>query len=90
MHTLNLLTGVDITGSPAIISASASSSDGAAGCSGTGCDTLLFNAASQNQRPALWNSSSDTWLASMFAMPTVVNGRVYVPTYGSGVLAYAP
>ncbi|MGA2591023.1 MAG: hypothetical protein ABSH32_13980 [Bryobacteraceae bacterium] len=37
----------------------------------------------------LWNSSADTWTAGIFAMPTVVNGRVYVPTYDQGVIVYA-
>lgn len=37
----------------------------------------------------LWNSSADTWVASKFAMPAVVNGRIYVPTYSQGVIVYA-
>ena len=35
------------------------------------------------------NSSADTWTGSVFAMPTVVNGRVHVPTYDQGVIVYA-
>jgi len=40
----------------------------------------------------LWLSSNtitQTWTGSPFAMPTVVNGRVYLPTYDSGVLVLA-
>lgn len=33
-------------------------------------------------------TSTDKWLASPFAVPTVVNGKVYVPTYDSGVVVY--
>jgi hypothetical protein len=34
----------------------------------------------QSQLPLLW-SSSDTFCLSSFALPTVANGRIYVPTY---------
>jgi hypothetical protein len=37
----------------------------------------------------LW-TSQDQWLASVFALPIVANGFVYVPTYDSGVLVYHP
>ncbi|HLY18198.1 MAG TPA: hypothetical protein VKR61_13290 [Bryobacteraceae bacterium] len=45
----------------------------------------------------LWNSSTgtacghtdDTWHAAVFATPTVVNGRVYVPTWDGNLLVYA-
>jgi hypothetical protein len=45
----------------------------------------------------LWNSSTgtactqkdDTWHAAVFATPTVVNGRVYVPSWDGAVLIYA-
>jgi len=45
----------------------------------------------------LWNSSTgtactqidDTWHAAVFAEPTVVNGRVYVPTWDGTLLVYA-
>jgi len=36
----------------------------------------------------LWNST-DAWESSSFALPTVVNGRVYVGTYNDGVVVYA-
>ncbi len=36
----------------------------------------------------LW-SSTDSWVASKFAIPTIANGRVYVPTYNKGVITYA-
>jgi hypothetical protein len=37
----------------------------------------------------LWWSKNDSWAASIFAIPTVVNGRVYVPTYDHGMVVYA-
>jgi hypothetical protein len=37
----------------------------------------------------LW-TSQDQWLASVFALPVVANGSVYVPTFDSGVLVYHP
>ena len=45
----------------------------------------------------LWNSSTgtacghtdDVWHAAVFAVPTVVNGRVYVPTWDGTLLVYA-
>jgi hypothetical protein len=35
----------------------------------------------------LW-SSPDPFTASSFALPTVVNGNVYIPTYDQGILVY--
>jgi len=37
----------------------------------------------------LW-TSSDQWLGSVFALPIVANGSVYVPTYDNGVVVYHP
>jgi hypothetical protein len=34
--------------------------------------------------------ASPIFLGSIFAQPTVVNGSVYVPTYGSGVEVFYP
>jgi hypothetical protein len=36
----------------------------------------------------IW-SSTDLWMASTFALPTVVNGRVYVGTFNDGVIVYS-
>jgi outer membrane protein assembly factor BamB len=36
----------------------------------------------------LW-TSTDSMLLSTFAEPTVINGRVYVPTWNQGLLVYA-
>jgi len=38
-----------------------------------------------------WSSGSQiTFLGSIFALPTVVNGYLYVPTYNKGVLVFYP
>ncbi len=49
--------------------------------SAAGSLSLLYNTPTSG-------SSTDKWLASPFAVPTVVNGKVYVPTYDSGVVVY--
>ncbi len=36
----------------------------------------------------LW-SSPDTFTASTFAVPTIVNGKVYIPTFDQGLLVYS-
>jgi hypothetical protein len=38
----------------------------------------------------LTRAGQDQWLASVFALPVVANGSVYVPTFDSGVLVYHP
>ena len=40
--------------------------------------------------PILWYTSTSLFHTSIFALPTVVNGRVYVPTYDQGVLEFFP
>ena len=38
----------------------------------------------------LWqNPEAGYYQGSIFALPTVVNGRIYVPTFNGGVLVYA-
>jgi hypothetical protein len=46
---------------------------------------IAFNAATLEQ---LW-ASTDTFVLSQFGIPTVVNGRVYLPTLDHGLLVYS-
>ena len=76
------------------ISASSATANGilwaitnASGNTGPGAGTLHAFKADLTG-PQIWGST-DTWTESSFAVPTVVNGRVYVPTYDHGVLVYA-